>query len=98
MSGGEFAGDAVLPPAVVASGEIATTGGVEGGEAEAGVAAEAAQEAEAVGLDAQEMPPVDHPVLGTISYHVRSGGHDVTSYDWEQFIQFARMHLESRSK
>ncbi len=50
------------------------------------------------GLDTQEMPPVDHPVIGTISYHIRSGGHDVTTYDWEQYIKFARMHLESRSK
>ncbi len=45
------------------------------------------------GLPANEMPPVDEPVQGTIGYHIRSGGHDVTDFDWEQYLNFADKHL-----
>ena len=40
-----------------------------------------------------EPPAVDQPVAGTIGYHVRSGGHDVTLYDWQQYLDFADKHL-----
>lgn len=45
------------------------------------------------GLVSPSMPPVNSPVMKTIGYHVRSGGHAVLEYDWEQYIRFARMHL-----
>jgi (4-O-methyl)-D-glucuronate---lignin esterase len=41
------------------------------------------------GLGVSEMPPVDHPVGETIQYHLRTGKHDFTSYDWEQYLDFA---------
>ena len=47
------------------------------------------------GLPTKQWPPVNHPVAGQIGYHVRSGGHNVTSYDWTQFLNFADMHLKS---
>ena len=45
------------------------------------------------GLPAEEWPDVDRPTAGTIGYHVRTGKHDVTRYDWEQYLNFADRHL-----
>jgi hypothetical protein len=46
------------------------------------------------GLISDEMPSVNEPVISTIGYHIRSGGHDVTLYDWVQYIKFADLHLK----
>jgi len=43
----------------------------------------------ASGLVNPTMPPVDQPLLqGSVAYHIRSGKHDVTSFDWEQYLNF----------
>jgi len=34
-------------------------------------------------------PPLNEPVGGTIRYHIRTGEHDVTDYDWLQYLDFA---------
>lgn len=44
-------------------------------------------------LENPQMPGVDHPIHGRVGYHVRSDGHDLTSYDWDQYLRFARRHL-----
>lgn len=41
------------------------------------------------GFPAKEMPAVNSPVAGSISYHMRTGGHDVTLYDWQRYLDFA---------
>jgi hypothetical protein len=45
------------------------------------------------GLGTTKMPPLDQPVQkGHVSYHIRSGGHGLTEYDWEQYMNFADKH------
>lgn len=46
------------------------------------------------GMAAEQMPGISQPVLSTIGYHVRPGGHNVTTYDWDRFMDFADLHLK----
>ena len=46
-------------------------------------------------LVTDQMPPLNTPIMHTIGYHYRSGKHEVTAFDWDQFLAFAEMHLRS---
>ena len=47
------------------------------------------------GLPVEKMPEVNQPVqTGFIAYHIRTGQHDLTSYDWEQYLDFADKHFK----
>ncbi len=45
------------------------------------------------GIGADKMPEVDKPVQNTIGYHIRAGKHDVTEFDWQQYMDFADKHF-----
>jgi hypothetical protein len=44
------------------------------------------------GLGVPEIPAVNTPVGQTIGYHLRTGDHDITAYDWQQYLNFADRH------
>ena len=47
------------------------------------------------GLPTDEWPAVNQPVLGRVSYHVRSGAHSVTDFDWEQYLRFCDKYVKA---
>ncbi len=38
---------------------------------------------------AEPMPGLNQPVMADVAYHVRTGKHAITEYDWEQYMTFA---------
>ncbi len=45
------------------------------------------------GLGVEEMPATNHPLHdGHVAYHIRSGGHALTLYDWNRFMDYADRH------
>ncbi|MCB1088321.1 MAG: acetylxylan esterase [Verrucomicrobiae bacterium] len=45
------------------------------------------------GVGVEEQPGIDHPVGDAVGYHIRTGKHDVTDFDWEQYLSFADRHF-----
>jgi len=46
------------------------------------------------GIGTDRMPEVHQPVGAAVRYHVRAGKHDVTDYDWDQYLAFAAGHFQ----
>jgi hypothetical protein len=45
------------------------------------------------------MPAADHPLkTGTIGYHLRTGKHALTEYDWRQYLDFADRHFQPSAR
>ena len=41
-----------------------------------------------------DQPPLDTPIIeSAIGYHVRSGFHGLTLYDWERYMEFFELHF-----
>ena len=50
------------------------------------------------GLNATRQPSPDTPVQeGAIGYHLRTGKHDLTEFDWKCYLDFADKHLAQRT-
>ena len=45
------------------------------------------------GLGVDRQPAPDQPVGDFIGYHLRTGEHDLTEYDWAQYMNFADRHF-----
>ncbi|HYQ56918.1 MAG TPA: acetylxylan esterase, partial [Draconibacterium sp.] len=46
------------------------------------------------GVPQSTMPEVNQPILNTVAYHIRPGKHDITEYDWEQYINWAKKFIK----
>lgn len=46
------------------------------------------------GLPSGEPAEVGKPIMTDVGYHIRSGKHNVTPYDWTQYLNFADQHLK----
>ncbi len=42
------------------------------------------------------MPSINMPTGAVIGFHIRTGGHDVTAYDWEQYLNFTDKFFKAR--
>jgi hypothetical protein len=43
------------------------------------------------GLALKEFPAPDSASIGHVSYHLRSGKHDLTAWDWEQYLKSSKL-------
>ncbi|MEI6714485.1 MAG: acetylxylan esterase, partial [Verrucomicrobiota bacterium] len=50
-----------------------------------------------VGITSAEMPIPDRPIGNTVGYHLRTGKHDITGYDWAQYLEFADRRLRGQT-
>lgn len=45
------------------------------------------------GLGVDDLPSLNQSVGNSIGYHIRTGKHDVTAFDWAQYLAFADRHF-----
>ena len=46
------------------------------------------------GVDTMVWPPPDSPIGHSVGYHLRTGKHAITTYDWRCYLDFADRHFE----
>ena len=45
------------------------------------------------GLGIESLPKIDEPSMNTIGYHMTSGGHKMSLYNWDSYMDFAELYL-----
>ncbi len=50
------------------------------------------------GLALNAMPPLNTPAFSRIGYHIRTGRHDVTLFDWAQYLTFADRYFKDENR
>ncbi|TLU96476.1 glucuronyl esterase domain-containing protein [Dyadobacter sediminis] len=46
------------------------------------------------GFPGTVFPALNQSVYAQVGFHIRPGGHDVTNFDWIQFLNFSNLHLQ----
>jgi hypothetical protein len=46
-----------------------------------------------MGSAQKRVPEVGHPTATGHNYHIRTGKHDPTLYDWERYMDFTNKHF-----
>ena len=47
------------------------------------------------GFQSMDLPEINSPqISGPMGYHIRSGKHDLTEWDWQQYLNFADQHFK----
>ena len=44
-------------------------------------------------LGTDQMPALDQPIQKSLAFHIHTGGHSITPFDWEQFLKYADTKL-----
>jgi hypothetical protein len=50
------------------------------------------------GVETDKMPPLNKPVGDSIGYHIRSGSHNLSEYDWQRYMDFADRHYNAKMR
>ncbi len=45
------------------------------------------------GAKSIDLPPINFPIHNTLAYHIREGKHDITHFDWDWYIKWAKEQL-----
>jgi hypothetical protein len=45
------------------------------------------------GLETDQMPAVNEPIVHDIGFHCHTGKHEITAFGWDQYLKFADMRL-----
>ncbi len=45
------------------------------------------------GISQSSLPALNQPIQNTVGYHIRKGKHDVTDYDWQEYIRWSKKVL-----
>jgi hypothetical protein len=49
-------------------------------------------------LGTEQMPPAGQPIFHTLGYVMHAGGHGMIPSDWDLFLEFMRIHLQTEKK